>query len=62
MMTLKISCTRALDLDSQNASAHLHIALLYLQKEDRDSAYDHLVLARDLGSVEAEALLSQYFP
>ena len=54
--------TRALDLDSQNASAHLHIALVYLQKEDRDSAYDHLVLARDLGSVEAEAWLGQYFP
>ena len=53
---------RALDLDSQNASVHLHMALLYLQKEDRDSAYDHLVLARDLGSAEAEALLSQYFP
>ena len=53
---------RALDLDSQNASVHLHMALLYLQKEDRDSAYDYLVLARDLGSAEAEALLSQYFP
>ena len=52
----------ALEMDSQNASAHLHIALVYLQKEDRDSAYDHLVLARDLGSVEAETLLSQYFP
>jgi hypothetical protein len=38
------------------------MALLYLQKEDRDSAYDHLVLARALGSAEAEALLSQYFP
>jgi hypothetical protein len=35
---------------------------VYLQTEDRDSAYDHLVLARDLGSVEAEALLGQYFP
>ena len=53
---------RALELDSQNASAHLHLAWVYLQKEDRDSAYDHLVLARDLGSVEAEALLAQYFP
>ena len=53
---------RALELDSQNASAHLHLALVYLQKENRDSAYDHLVLASDLGSVEAEALLGQYFP
>jgi tetratricopeptide (TPR) repeat protein len=54
--------TRALELDAQNAAAHLHLALVYLQTEDRDSAYDHLVLARDLGSVEAEALLGQYFP
>jgi tetratricopeptide (TPR) repeat protein len=53
---------RALDLDSQNALVHFHLALVYLQKEDRASAYDHLVLARDLGSVEAEALLAQYFP
>jgi len=54
--------TRALELDAQNAAAHLYLALVYLQTEDRDSAYDHLVLARDLGSVEAEALLGQYFP
>lgn len=53
---------RALELDPQNASAHLHLAMLYLQKEDRASAYDHLVLARDLGDTEAEALLAQYFP
>ena len=53
---------RALDLDSQNALVHFHLALVYLQKEDRASAFDHLVLARDLGSVEAEALLAQYFP
>ena len=53
---------RALDLDSQNALVHFHLALVYLQKEDRASAYDHLVLARDLGSVEAETLLAQYFP
>ena len=53
---------RALELDSQNASVHLHMALLYLQRQQRAAAYDHLVLARDLGSVEAEALLTQYFP
>ena len=53
---------RALELDPQNASAHLHLALVYLQTEDRDSAYDHLVLARDLGDREAEALLARYFP
>ena len=54
--------TRALDLDSQNASAHLHLALMYLQKNERSSARDHLVVARDLGNNEAEALLNQYFP
>ena len=53
---------RALELDSQNASVHLHFALMYLQKNDRVPAHDHLVLARDLGDVEAEALLKQYFP
>ena len=53
---------RALDLDSQNASAHLHFALVYLQKNDRTAAYAHLISARDLGDAEAEALLKQYFP
>ncbi len=54
--------TRAIELDSQNASAHFHLALVYLQKDDRASAYDHLIQARDLGSKEAESLLNQYFP
>ncbi|MCI0608217.1 MAG: tetratricopeptide repeat protein [Anaerolineae bacterium] len=54
--------TRALELDPQNASAHLHLAMVYLQKDDRAAAYDHLILARDLGNGEAEALLKQYFP
>ena len=54
--------TRALDLEPQNASAHLHLGMLYLQKDDRDSAYDHLVKARDLGDDEAEVLLTYYFP
>lgn len=53
---------RALELDSQNATAHLHLAMMYLQKNERDAAYAHLVLARDLGDGEAEALLKQYFP
>jgi tetratricopeptide (TPR) repeat protein len=53
---------RALELDSQNALAHLHLGMLYLQKDDRVSAYDDLIKARDLGNVEAEALLNQYFP
>ena len=53
---------RALELDSQNASVHLHLGMLYLQTNDRASAYDHLVKARNLGSKEAEMVLSQYFP
>jgi tetratricopeptide (TPR) repeat protein len=53
---------RALELDSQNASAHLHLGMVYLQKDDRVSAYDHLIKARDLGNAEAEVLLNQYFP
>jgi tetratricopeptide (TPR) repeat protein len=53
---------RALELDPQNGSAHVHLGMLYLQLEDRTSAYDHLVQARDLGNKEAEMILSQYFP
>lgn len=52
----------ALTYDPQLASTHFHLGLLYLQKDDRQSMYDHLVKARDLGSEEAEALLNQYFP
>jgi tetratricopeptide (TPR) repeat protein len=52
----------ALTIDPQLASAHFHLGLLYLQTDDRMSAYDHLVQARDLGSVEADALLRQEFP
>jgi tetratricopeptide (TPR) repeat protein len=54
--------TRALELDPQNASVHLHLGMLYLQTGDRVSAYDHLILARDLGNGEAGAILQQYFP
>lgn len=53
---------RALELDPQNGSAHLHLGMLYMQTNDRASAYDHFVKARDLGSKEAEMVLSQYFP
>jgi tetratricopeptide (TPR) repeat protein len=53
---------RALELDPQNASVHLHLGMLYLQKDDRASAYDHLVKARDLGDEEAGVLLNNYFP
>lgn len=53
---------RALELDPQNGSAHLHFGMLYMQSNDRVSAYDHLVQARDLGNKEAEMILNQYFP
>ncbi len=53
---------RALELDPQNASAHLHLGLLYLQLDQRTLSYDHLVQARDLGNNEAEMILKQYFP
>lgn len=52
----------SLEYDPQSASAHLHAAILYLQIDDRVSAYDHLIKARDLGSPEAEVALRQYFP
>ena len=53
---------RALDLASEDASVHYHLGVLYLQKDDRVSAFDHLVRARDLGSAEADAALKRYFP
>ena len=56
------SLLRALELDPQNASAHFHLAMLYLQTDQSTLARDHLTLARDLGSVEAQAVLDQYFP
>jgi tetratricopeptide (TPR) repeat protein len=53
---------RALELDAQNASVHLHLGMLYMQTDNRASAYDHLIQARDLGNSDAEAILKQYFP
>jgi Flp pilus assembly protein TadD len=53
---------RALELDPKNGAAHLHLGMLYMQTNDRVSAYDHLLLARDLGNKEAEMILKQYFP
>jgi tetratricopeptide (TPR) repeat protein len=53
---------QALEADPGLASAHFHLALLYLETNDSDSMRRHLVEARDLGSKEAEALLAQYFP
>jgi Flp pilus assembly protein TadD len=54
--------THTLELDPQNASAHLHQGKLYLQANNRASAYDHLIKARDLGNTDAEMILKQYFP
>jgi Flp pilus assembly protein TadD len=52
----------ALELDSQNASAHFHLGMLYLQLEDRTLAQGYFVRARDLGNTDAQAVLNQYFP
>ena len=52
----------ALELDPQNASAQVHLGMLYLEKNNRASAYDHWVQARDLGNEEAELLLKRFFP
>ena len=53
---------RALELDPKNASAHLHLGMLYLQINERALAYEHFLQARDLGNEEAQVFLSQYFP
>ncbi|NWG08235.1 MAG: tetratricopeptide repeat protein [Chloroflexi bacterium] len=53
---------RALEAAPRHASALFHLGVVYLQTGDRAAAFDHLVRARDLGSVEAEAALKQYFP
>ena len=53
---------RALVLDPQNASAHLHLGMLFLETGDRAQAFAHFVNARDLGNNEAQAILNQYFP
>lgn len=53
---------RALELDPELASAHLHLGMLYLQTGERAQAYDHFVQARDLGNPEAGVVLKQYFP
>jgi tetratricopeptide (TPR) repeat protein len=53
---------RALALDPQNASAHLHLGMLFLETGDRARAFSHFVNSRDLGNADAQALLDQYFP
>ncbi len=56
----------ALRLDPDLASAHLHLAMVYLQRSEWESAREHLVRARDLDDGEvgqfAAQLLAQYFP
>ncbi|MEP6894269.1 MAG: tetratricopeptide repeat protein [Chloroflexota bacterium] len=54
--------TQALDLDSQNASAHFHLAMVYLQIDNQALAKEHLISARDLGYTDAQVVLNQYFP
>ena len=53
---------RALKADPQNASVHFHLGMLYMQTDQPLLAADHLMQARDLGNVEAQAVLDQYFP
>ncbi len=48
-------------------AVHLYLGVLYLQKGKVDSAYDHLVLARDLDlngpyGGQAQRMIDQYFP
>lgn len=53
---------QAIQLDPNNAMAHLHVGMLYLEKHDRALAQSHLVTARDLGNADAQTILNQYFP
>jgi len=61
------SLQRALDMDPNFPSAHLHLAMLYLQRGNYSSAYEHLLLVRSLdpngldGQL-AGKMLAQYFP
>jgi tetratricopeptide (TPR) repeat protein len=52
----------ALEVDSENASAHFHLGMLYLQLNERASAYADLIKARELGNPDAAMILKQYFP
>lgn len=53
---------RAVELDPDNAVAHLHLGMLYLEQNDRTLAQSHFVTARDLGNSDAQIILNQYFP
>lgn len=52
----------ALELDPSNGLAHLHLGMLYMEKNDRALAQSHFVTARDLGNTDAQIILNQYFP
>lgn len=56
----------ALRLDPDLAAAHLHLAMIYLQRSEWEAAREHLIRARDLDGGEigqfAAQLLAQYFP
>jgi tetratricopeptide (TPR) repeat protein len=56
----------ALELAPDLAAAHLHLALVYLQKGDRDAAYEELLLVRELDpqgvfGQQADQILIQNF-
>lgn len=52
----------AVELDAQNASAHLHLGMVYMQTNDRARALSEITLARDLGNEQADAMLKKLFP
>ena len=57
----------ALEIAPDFPAAHLHLALTYLKKGDRDSAREHLLRVRELDpdglyGQQAQQVLSQYFP
>jgi len=53
---------QAVALNPQSGSANFHLAMLYLQLGDRDNARNYLTRASDLGNLEAQTALTQYFP
>ncbi len=63
----EVTLTRTLSMDPNLASAHLHLAMVYLQLGQWNSAREHLLLARGLDAngetgKSAAQLLAQYFP
>ncbi|NOY97617.1 MAG: tetratricopeptide repeat protein [Chloroflexi bacterium] len=58
--------SRALKIAPELASAHLHLAMLYLRNGQQALAYDHLLRARDLSGgdlvgQQAQQMLDQFF-